>query len=102
MYWGFEGEWMGNKECYLEGGELENFLGVIYMGLIYVNLEGFNVNFDLVLVVKDICEIFGRMVMNDYEMVVLIVGGYIFGKIYGVVNFDKYVVVELVGVGIEE
>lgn len=54
------------------------------MGFIYVNLEGFNGNLDLKVVVVDICEIFKCMVMNDYEIVVLIVGGYIFGKVYGV------------------
>lgn len=63
------------------------------MGLIYVNLEGFDGKFDLLVVVCDICDIFGCMVMNDEEIVVLIVGGYIFGKMYGVgdvgfVGFD--------------
>lgn len=72
------------------------------MGLIYVNLEGLNGNFDLIVLVYDICEIFGCMVMNDEEIVVLIVGGYIFGKIYGVGDFEKYVGVEFVGVSIEE
>lgn len=54
------------------------------MGLIYVNLEGLNGNLDFMVVVVDICEMFWCMVMNDVEIVVLIVGGYIFGKIYGV------------------
>lgn len=71
------------------------------MGLIYVNFEGLNGNFDLFVVVKDICDMFGCMVMNDEEMVVLIVGGYMFGKVYGVVKFDDCLGLVFVGVGIE-
>lgn len=65
------------------------------MGFIYVNLEGLDYSGELFFVVVVICVIFGNMGMNDEEIVVLIVGGYIFGKIYGVV------VVFYVGVDLE-
>lgn len=67
------------------------------MGLIYVNLEGLDYSGELFFVVVVICVIFGNMGMNDEEIVVLIVGGYMLGKIYGVglilnVGFDLEVV----------
>lgn len=72
------------------------------MGLIYVNFEGFNGNLDLLVVVKDICEMFGCMVMNDEEMVVFIVGGYIFGKVYGVYKLEECLGREFFVVSIEQ
>lgn len=72
------------------------------MGLIYVNFEGFKGVFDLMGFVKNICIVFGCMVMNDEEIVVLIVGGYIFGKMYGVYKFVDCLEVEFGGVGLEE
>lgn len=67
------------------------------MGLIYVNLEGLDYSGELFFAVAVICVIFGNMGMNDEEIVVLIVGGYMLGKIYGVglilnVGFDLEVV----------
>lgn len=123
VYWGCEIIWFGGDVCYVYGFEgvvedygvlvfdddvdgdiylcmLENLLVVVQMGLIYVNLEGLDGNFDLFKVVYDICDIFGCMVMNDEEIVVLIVGGYSFGKIYGVGLVDN-VDVELEVVGLE-
>lgn len=104
IYWGLEIEWLvildQVNSCYLGDCDLENLLVVVQMGLIYVNLEGLDGNLDFLVLVCDICEIFGWMVMNDEEIVVLVVGGYIFGKVYG--NGDVvYVGVELEGVLIE-
>lgn len=89
--WGDEKEWL--VYCYLES-LVKQVIGVIEMGLIYVNLEGLNVSGELLFVVVVICVIFGNMVMDDEEIVVLIVGGYMLGKIYGVVEIS-YVGVEL-------
>lgn len=104
VYWGKEVIWFGD-ECYSGKWDLENLLVVVQMGLIYVNLEGLNGNLDFMVVVVDICEMFWCMVMNDVEIVVLIVGGYIFGKIYGVglvdlVGFEfEVVLLEQMGLG---
>lgn len=102
IYWGAEGEWLGNKERYAEGNTLENPLGATHMGLIYVNPEGPNGNPDPVAAAKDIRETFGRMAMNDEETVALIAGGHTFGKTHGAADPEKYVGVEPAGATIEE
>lgn len=99
VYWGVEMEWLDDV-CY-QNGELENLLVVMQMGFIYVNLEGLGGNFDFLEVVKVIWEIFVRMGMNDEEIIVLNVGGYMFGKIYGR-GLVFYVGVDFEVVGIEE
>src|SRR5580704_8215833 len=82
VYWGPETEWLGD-ERYTGDRELENPLGAVQMGLIYVNPEGPNGNPDPLAAGRDIRETFRRMAMNDEETVALIAGGHTFGKTHG-------------------
>lgn len=101
IYWGPEGEWLGDQR-YTGDRDLENPLGAVQMGLIYVNPEGPNGNPDPVAAAKDIRETFGRMAMNDEETVALIAGGHSFGKTHGAADPGQYVSAEPAGAGIEE
>ena len=82
VYWGPEGKWLAD-ERYSGERDLQNPLGAVQMGLIYVNPEGPNGNPDPLKAAKDIRETFRRMAMNDEETVALIAGGHTFGKTHG-------------------
>ncbi len=101
VYWGPETKWLGD-ERYKGERQLENPLGAVQMGLIYVNPEGPNGKPDPIAAAIDIRETFARMAMNDEETVALIAGGHTFGKTHGAADPNKYVGREPEGAPIEE
>jgi catalase-peroxidase len=101
IYWGPEGKWLAD-ERYSGDRDLQNPLGAVQMGLIYVNPEGPNGKPDPIAAARDIRETFARMAMNDEETVALIAGGHTFGKCHGAADPSKYVGPQPEGADIEE
>ena len=88
VYWGPEIEMLANNKRYDEDGNLEKPLAAVQMGLIYVNPEGPNGNNDPLAAAADMRESFGRMAMNDEEIVALVAGGHTLGKTHGAHSGD--------------
>ena len=88
VYWGAETEMLANNKRYDKDGKMEKPLAAVQMGLIYVNPEGPGGNHDPLSAANDMRESFGRMAMNDEEIVALVAGGHTLGKAHGAKSGD--------------
>jgi catalase-peroxidase len=88
VYWGKETEWLASDKRRNAEGTLEKPLAAVQMGLIYVNPEGPGGSGDPLAAAVDMRESFGRMAMNDEEIVALVAGGHTLGKAHGAKSGD--------------
>ena len=83
VYWGNEEKWLDDKARMTAGGQIENPLAAVQMGLNYENPEGPGGQPDTLESGRLVRETFARMAMNDEETVALTCGGHTFGKCHG-------------------